>query len=93
MGASEQDAEDDAAQVEQFVVMLGSCMDSARLAGLPVRVELDDGSVVEGIPSASPNVEGDDTEFDHSGMSDRIELDGTTVVTTRVRSYAVTRVD
>ena len=77
-------------QLEQFWVMLGACNDAARLAQLPLRVELDDGSTVTGIPSCPATVDDDDPdELNHTGVSTRLVLGEITVDLRRVRSYAV----
>lgn len=79
-------------RIHHFHVMVGNCCDGARLAGLPVRVELDDGSVVEGVPSQSATVAFDAADqLDHTGVAQWLELDGTPVELERVRSYSVAR--
>jgi hypothetical protein len=80
-------------QIAQFAVMLGVACDSARLAGLPVRVELDDGSIIEGIPSQPTEGRTPSDEFDHSGTRKWLELDRTAILTARVRSFRVARID
>jgi hypothetical protein len=76
-------------RVAQFVVMLGACCDAARLARLRVRVELDDGSEVVGVPAERAEARDHDEEFDHSGTREWLTLGQTVVMTARVRSYGV----
>lgn len=77
--------------VEQahFVAMLGSCWDDARIAGLPMRLELWDGSSLEGVPiDPAHRHDGDVEELDHTGVAHRLELAGVAVEAADVRMYA-----
>ncbi len=72
-----------------FVTMLGSCWDDALIAGLPMRLELWDGSVREGVPASPAQLKDDDAdELDHTGIAEHLELGGVTVYAHEVRSYA-----
>ena len=74
-----------------YIVMLGSCFDGARLGGMSIRLELEDGTVVEGVPSATPVGDGREVEVDHTGMSPYLEIDRQLVAIANVRQYCVAR--
>lgn len=77
-------------QVNQFLVMLGSCADGARLAHARLAVELEDGTEVEGVPSVSP-IDESERQLDSSGTGRVLILDGVPVQAAEVRSYRVTK--
>lgn len=70
-----------------YIVMLGSCCDGARMGGMSVRVELEDGTVVEGVPTAAP----DGDARDGTGLDPYLVIDHVRVRATDVRSYCVGR--
>lgn len=74
-----------------YIVMLGSCCDGARLGGMSIRVELEDGTVVEGVPTATPVGDARDRQLDHTGMNPYLQIDRTLVKVADVRSYCVQR--
>jgi hypothetical protein len=76
-------------QVAQFGIMIGASCESARLAGLVIRVELGDGSIVEGVPSEHATTQANEEEFDGSGTRTWLKLGDTAFMTADVRSYTV----
>ena len=84
MGASED-------QISQFAATLGACFDGARLAQLPVEVELDDGTLVEGVVTEPATADTNDEQFDSSGTREYVEIGETLVMTAHVRSYRIIR--
>ena len=86
------DRDDDATdRLDEFYVMLGSCMDAARLARLAVELELDDGTVTRDVPVESALAAPDEPELDHSGARTRLTFGGTSIELARVRRYAIER--
>ena len=75
----------------QFLVMLGTCYENARLSGAWLRVELDDGTTVEGIPAATAEPTPGDAEVDHTGVRSELLLGSTSVPAARVAAYTVVR--
>ena len=76
-------------QVGLFFVMLGSCCDAARLGNVAVELELDDGSLVQGVPQESALADAGEEQLDHSGTRDHLLLDGVVVDLQRVRRYTI----
>lgn len=75
-----------------FFSVLGGAVEAARLGGLCVRVELEDGRIVEGVPEESPLSQGrGETEIDDSGVRADLVLGDTLVMTSRVRCFVVER--
>lgn len=75
---------------KHYLAMLGVCCDDARLAGMTVSLELDDGRLVEGVPRSSPTGP-NDQEIDHTGVNPYLEIDGELVMLEHVRGYRVAR--
>ena len=81
-------------QTEQrnlFVTMIGTCIDAARLGDVSIRLELDDGTAVEGVPSAPATADFSSRELDHTGVKPVLAVDGTLVPAERVHSFRATR--
>ncbi len=78
-------------RLNEFYVMLGSCLDAARLARLEVELEFDDGTRTRDIPVESALAAPNEPELDHTGACTRMTLGGTSVELARVRRYAVER--
>lgn len=93
MGMDEaQDPAEEEERDHHFFSMLGDAVEAARLGRLRVRVELDDGSVVEAVPEESPLADGKDvTEVDSSGVRADLELGDTIVMVRRIRRFTVDR--
>jgi hypothetical protein len=62
----------------QFFVTVGNVCADARLAGLTVRLSLDTGEQVTGVPEPPPETEGSD-ELDNTGYADVVPFDGIAV--------------
>ncbi|MBA2347937.1 MAG: hypothetical protein H0V81_06535 [Solirubrobacterales bacterium] len=83
---------DDDDRENHFFSVLGGAVEAARIGGLCVRVELEDGTTVEGVPEDSPLAEGKNvTEIDHSGVRADLVLGDTLVMVSRIRRFAVDR--
>ncbi len=84
----------DMEQTEQrslFVIMIGACIDAARLGDVSIRLELEDGTAVEGVPSAPAAADFSSRELDHTGVKPVLAVAGTLVPAERVRSFSATR--
>jgi hypothetical protein len=80
-----------AERIEHFFVMLGELLDAARIGGVPVRLTLSDGRVIEGIPSARMDDASGAEELDDTGYARRIRLAGERVDLTEVCEAAIVR--
>lgn len=78
-------------RIDTFYEAMGHCLETARLARLTVRVELDDGSIVEGVPQHSPLADEGTGEIDHSGTRFSLRVDGETVALQDARAYTLER--
>jgi hypothetical protein len=78
-------------QLEQFFHMLGSCLDQARVGGMPVRLALADGSKVEGVPTEPATSVGAEQDIDQTGTRRFVEVGDRVVALEHVQSYAVAR--
>ncbi len=75
-----------------FFSMLGTAVEAARLAGLCVRVALEDGTEVAAVPTESPLSEGRNvTEIDHTGVRADLVLGDTVVMARRVQGFMIDR--
>jgi hypothetical protein len=74
-----------------FVVMIGACIDAALLGNVSIRLELEDGSVIEGVPSAPAAADFSGQEVDHTGVRPVLSIDGTLVRAEHVRSFTASR--
>ena len=79
-------------QQEHYLTMLGSCWESARLARIRVRLELDDGEVVTAVPD-DPAFTADDQAIDSTGLAPLMLLGGRVVDPLSVQNYSVVRPD
>ena len=66
-----------------FYFTVGQLLDHAAVGGLRVRLELSDGAVAEGVPSATRDFE--EGELDDTGYPRRVSIDGQVVALDRVR--------
>jgi hypothetical protein len=74
-----------------FYTTVGQVLDQAALGGLHVRLELSDGSVVEGVPSGSRPFT--DAELDDTGYPRHVRVDGQVIVLEWVREAAIIHPD
>ncbi len=83
---------DDHERDHHFFSVLGVAVEAARLGQLCIRVELEDGTTVQAVPTASPYSERENvTEVDDSGVREDLELGDTVVMTRRVVGFTVDR--
>ncbi len=74
----------------QFIIALGRLFADARLAALTVRVTLDGGAELVGVPT--PPAPGDGpTQIDDTGYEDAVTIDGTVVPMSQVVEVRVYR--
>lgn len=81
----------EADELALFHVMLGCCLDSARLGHATVRLELEDGGVVEGRIIQSAIAESESEGIDHTGTRRQVTVGDTLVDLEGVRRYCVVR--
>ena len=74
----------------QFFVTVGNICADARLAGLTVRLSLDTGEQVTGVPEPPPETEGSD-ELDNTGYADVVPFDGIAVPLSEVVEVSLRR--
>jgi hypothetical protein len=74
----------------QFFVAVGRLCTDARLAGLTVRLSLDNGEQIVGVPEPPPETEGGD-ELDSTGYADKVSVDGVAVPLSDVIEASVRR--
>jgi len=74
-----------------FYSTVGHVLDQAALGGLHVRLELSDGSAVEGVPSKrTPST---DAELDETGYPRQVNIASHVVILERVRRAAIIHPD
>lgn len=74
-----------------FYVMLGECCDAARLGHVSMRLELDDGTGIEGVPAESAIADRTERQIDATGTRPELLIAGIAVPLDRVRRYTVIR--
>jgi hypothetical protein len=77
-------------RVAQFFVTVATLCTGASLGGLSVRLSLENGEHVVGVPAPLEDTEGSD-ELDTTGYADTVSIDGTTVALSDVVEATVCR--
>ena len=81
---------DERARRDHFITMLGSCWDSARLAGLHVQLRFMDGTQREGLPTvAATSMQGGEPTIEETGVRRELELDGMPVAVDALGSFTI----